>query len=271
MNDFHLKYGEWALVAGAAEGIGAGFTEALAIRKMNVVMVDNNATALVEWSEKVERTHGVKTIRVLQDLSAKDAWAKCLQTIENLDCRLLIYVAAYSRVRLFLDHDQKDLDRFLDTNSRTPIHLVSAFADRLKKSSQRGGILLVSSLAGLIGPRYVAPYAATKAFNIILAEALYHEFKPHSIDIMVCCAGTTSTPMFWSTNPRFGSKKTDVMDPMDVVNYGLKKLGKKAICIPGWKNRLSYFILTRLMPRRLAARMVGSYMEKIYPQENQGS
>lgn len=271
MNGFHNKYGKWALVAGAADGIGAGFTEALAIQKMNVVMVDYNDPALIGLSERMEQAHGIKTIRLLQDLSAHDAWKKCLQVVETLDCRLLIYVAAYSRVRLFLDNNNADLDRFLNTNTRTPLHLVRAFGSMLKLSGHGGGILLLASLAGLIGPQYVAAYAATKAFNIVLAESLYQEFKPLGIDITVCCAGTTSTPMFWSTQPRIVPKKINLMESMDVARYGLKKLGKTAICIPGWKNRINFFILTRLMPRRMAGYYVSRYMEKIYPQIEQDS
>ncbi len=44
----------------------------------------------------------------------------------------------------------------------------------------------------LIGPKYVATYAATKSFSIRLAEALHDELKADGIDIMACCAGTVS-------------------------------------------------------------------------------
>ncbi|MCK9421186.1 MAG: hypothetical protein M0Q38_01155 [Bacteroidales bacterium] len=49
----------------------------------------------------------------------------------------------------------------------------------------------------------------------------------------VGCAGTTSTPMFWSTQPHILSRNISLMDPLDIARYGLKKLGKTAVCIPG--------------------------------------
>ena len=59
MNDFLRRYGEWALVAGAADGIGAAFSETLAGRGMNLVMSDNNVDLLNEFSSRIEKTYKI--------------------------------------------------------------------------------------------------------------------------------------------------------------------------------------------------------------------
>ena len=41
-------YGEWALISGAAEGLGAAFAKALAARKLNLIMVDHKEPVLNE-------------------------------------------------------------------------------------------------------------------------------------------------------------------------------------------------------------------------------
>jgi short-subunit dehydrogenase len=179
-------------------------------------------------------------------------------------CRLLVYVAGWSRVARFTALDPAELDGFLAVNTRTLLHLVHGFTKRLTASGEKGGIILVSSLAGLIGPQYVATYAATKAFSIRLAEALHGELKPHGIDVMACIAGTVSTPTYWLSKPSFEKMKPQVMAPADVAAYALAKLGKRITCIPGFTNRWQYFLLMNLVPLRMARRLVNSAMKKMY-------
>jgi uncharacterized protein len=265
MKDFIKCYGEWALIAGAAEGIGVAFTEQVAGKKMNIIMVDIKGPAMEELAANVERLYGIKTIRVVLDLTEKDAWIKCMNAINSLDCRLMVYVSAYSPVNVFLDNSPDELDKFLDLNSRTPMKMVLEFGKRVK-NTKHSGIILMSSLAGLIGPQYTAPYAATKAFTNIFGEALYHELKRYHTDVLVCCAGPVSTPTYWSSQPAHRNTHSKVLDPAKVAAFALKNLGKKALCIPGWKNRLSFYLLMRILPRKTAAKLVNTTIAKMYPQ-----
>jgi len=269
MKAFKDCYGMWALVAGAAEGIGESFTEALAKKGMNLVMVDINSVAMRTLAQKIRNQYHVDIKEITLDLSEKDVWVNCMKAIGELDCRLLVYVPAYSHVKPFYENSGEELDHYIDLNTRTPIQLIRAFTDQIK-TGRPGGIILMSSLAGIKGPKYSAPYAATKAFSIMLSEGLFHEFRENGIDIMTCCAGMTDTSTFWSSKPEIRSKWPGVLDPEKVVSYALKKLGKKAVSIPGWKNRLSYFFLTRLLSRTFAIRLIAKSMEKIYPDRSSG-
>jgi uncharacterized protein len=260
---FKECYGTWALVAGAAEGIGEAFTLALAKKGMNLVMVDIKPDSLSELSSRLQEKYLITTKQIVKDLSDPDAAVVCMNLIRDLDCRLLVYVPAYSPVKRFLDNSQEELDRYINLNSRTPLHFVHLFTAHLRKL-KGGGMLLMSSLAGLIGPQFSAPYAATKAFNIVLAESLFHELKRDGISIMACCAGTTSTPTFWSSNPTL-NRWVRLMKPETLAVNAIKKMGMKSIYIPGWQNRLSYFLLTRILPRRMAALIVSKEMERIFP------
>jgi uncharacterized protein len=263
MREFLNRYGEWALIAGAADGIGAAFSESLAGRGMNLVMVDRNGKGMEELASKLESLYTIKTVQVSLDLSGKDAWKNCMDAALPYDCRLLVYVPAYSQVGPFLDYKESDLDLFLDLNCRTTLHLVHAFCRNIDPG-KTGGVLLLSSLAGMIGPPLSAVYAGTKAFNIVLAESLNSEFTDCSIDVMVCCAGMTDTPTFWSGRPDKKKGSSGILLPKDISEYALSKIGKRAICIPGRKNRLIFFFLTKILPRRFSAGIVRKSMLKIY-------
>jgi len=256
------RYGNWALVMGAAEGLGKGFSEVLASRGMNLIMVDFNQPALEALSNEIQNKFKTKTLAVIQDLSEPDAWDRCKTATEGLDCRLMVYVAAFSIVRPFLEVTPGELDRFLAVNNRALIHAVHGFASMLKEK-RGGGILLVSSLSGVIPPPLVATYAATKAFIIRLTESLYGELKTHGIDIGCCTLGIISTPTFWAGNPGFGFFKPSVMEPVSAARFAIDRLGKVPVSTPGLSNRLAYAFL-RLLPRRVALFLVGRTMKSMY-------
>ena len=213
---------------------------------------------------KMEQDYQVKSLELHLDLGTPDAAAQCMTAVTSTDCRLMVYVAAWSRVCRFTDLESSDLNGFLSVNTGTLLHLVHGFSKRLISSGQTGGIILVSSLAGLIGPQYVATYAATKSFGIRLTEALHEELIDHGIDITVCCAGTVSTPTYWQSKPSFEKMKPPVMQPLEVAGYAISKLGKKIISIPGITNRLQYLFLMNMIPRRLANRLVNKAMKTMY-------
>ena len=68
MDQFKKRYGEWALVAGAAEGIGACFTTSLAQRGVNVAMSDRNKDAMNQAATKVREDYGIEAREIHADL-----------------------------------------------------------------------------------------------------------------------------------------------------------------------------------------------------------
>jgi short-subunit dehydrogenase len=258
------KYGSWAVIAGSAEGLGEAWSRALAQKGMNLIMVDHQEEKLLSLSGMLRKEYEVETIAVHIDLSAQDAYSKIMEHCEGPEIRLLIYNAAFSRIKPFISHTDEELNHFIGINTHTQLKLVHAFSKHLIHHKKGGGIILMSSLAGLIGMQLVAPYAATKAFAWNLAEGISHELKPHHIDVMACIAGATATPAYLKTNPQYGSLKPLVMKPEDVVEAAITKLGHKNLFIPGFSNRFNYWILTSLLPRELASRLANSTMKKMY-------
>ncbi len=263
MENFLKRYGNWGLVAGAAEGLGEAFCRVLASRGMNIILVDKKKDAMEDLATFLESNFEIATQCLHLDLAGKESSKAIMELAKNRNCRLLIYNAAYSRVKPLLDHQEDEIDKYLDVNCRTLLHTVYGFADHLKEYSS-GGILMMSSLAGLWGTQLVAPYGATKAFTLNLAESLNYEFKQYNIDVMACISGATATPAYLSTNPKYGTLKPSVMEPGKVASYAVSQLGKKAYCIPGFNNKLNYFLMTRIFPRRTSGSLINRTMWKMY-------
>jgi short-subunit dehydrogenase len=264
MAEFRERYGDWALVAGAAVGLGESYCVALAKKGINLFMIDNREDQMASLADKLAKEYGIKTIPFCIDLFQKEAVTQIIEKTKTIEIRLMIYVAAFSQIKRFENYSSVDLDHYVNINVTTPIKLVHAFTNRLISKKQSGGILLMSSLAGLLGMQYIAPYAASKAFTWNLAESLHHELKPFNIDVMACIAGATATEAYLSTNPRYGFLKPQVQQSSEVAELALKNLGKKALFIPGFSNRFNYFILTRLLPRKMASYFANKTMKTMY-------
>jgi short-subunit dehydrogenase len=264
MAEFRERYGNWALVAGAAIGLGESFCTTLAKQGFNLFMIDNREDQVTSLADKLAKEYNIQTIPFFIDLFQKDAVSQIMENVSAVNIRLMIYVAAYSQIKRFGNYTPDDLDHYINVNVGTPIKLVHAFSNRLIEEKKSGGILLMSSLAGLLGMQYIVPYAASKAFTWNLAESLHHELKPHKIDVMACIAGATATEAYLGTNPQYGFIKPQVQQPSEVAELALKRIGKKALFIPGFSNRLNYFILTRILPRKIASYFANKTMEKMY-------
>lgn len=263
MDDLLKRYGSWGLVAGAAEGLGEAYCNVLAEKGMNIILVDKKKEAMEKLAAYLQNAYGIQCTCLHLDLAETKAPDIILNKVKGIDCRLLIYNAAYSKVKPILNHSVEELDNYIDVNCRNLIKTVHGFADQLKNKPS-GGILLMSSLAGLWGTQLVATYGATKAFTLNLAESLYHELKQYHIDIMACIAGATATPAYLSTNPEYGAIKPSVMDSKKVASYAIKKLGKRSYCIPGSLNKFSYFLMTHILGRKAASRIINKTMGRMY-------
>ncbi len=257
------KYGQWAMVVGAAEGIGKAFSEKLAFLNFNVILVDKKNESCLQLVEELQKNHRIESKAFILDLGVEQAAEELIKETQKYACRLIVYNAAYGPVKPFLSNTKDEIDNYLNVNSRTLIHLIHGVAPNWK--GKNSGFVIMSSLAGLFGTQLVSPYAATKAFDFNLGEALYHELKSWKIDVLSCCAGATDTPNFRDTNPDLTIfPKPQVGSPSSVPKEAFKSLGRKPMHIVGFQNRLNYFILSRLLPRKMASKIFNQTMRKIY-------
>jgi len=264
-DDLKIRYGSWGLVAGAAEGLGSVYSRALAESGMNLILVDQQKDPLDALARQLESTSGIRVKPLHLDLASGNAVDLMMTTIMETGCRLIIYNAAFSRVQRFMEHDPAMLDRYVQVNMRTPIQLIHAFCQfHVTDRDLRKGILLMSSLAGSWGSQLLAPYGGSKAFNHILAEALYHELKDEGFDVLACIAGATATPGYLASLSYGNAKPRSAMQPATVVEAGLKALGRRPFVIPGVKNRIIYFLLTRILPRRCSLRVMNRAVGDMY-------
>ena len=69
MTDFKTKYGPWALVAGASEGLGAAFSIALASKGMNLILIARRKDKLDALARQITSQYSVEVVTHRIDLS----------------------------------------------------------------------------------------------------------------------------------------------------------------------------------------------------------
>lgn len=260
MSAFRERYGPWALVAGASEGLGEAFARQLAARGLRLLLVARRAGPLEALAAELRAAHGGEVRTAALDLGRPDLLAALEPHLAGLEIGLLVQNAAASALGPFLERPLEEHLAVLDVNCRAPLLLAHRLGREMVRRG-RGGILLMSSLAGGQGNGWVVSYAASKAFDTVLAEGLWAELGAAGVDVAACRAGVILTPAYLATGPR-GS--VPALAPGPVAAAALAALGRGPTAIAGRLNRLVAFVLARLLPRRTAVGIMSRATRRLY-------
>jgi hypothetical protein len=241
--------------------MGAAFARDLAGRGVDLLLVDRDERALEACALDLQ-SGGANVGTLVVDLAERDAADQVADEAGD-DFGLLVSNAAIGYVGSFLDQDAEGLMAQLDVNCRTPLLLVQRVLPLLLARG-RGGIILLSSLSAMRGSALVASYAATKAWNLILAESLWDELRDTGVDVLGVLPGTTRTPGLLSSTPQAGLATANMMEPADVAREALDALGLMPSVIPSQANRESDAFLSS-MDRGEAVKAMGDVMRATYP------
>ncbi len=259
---FSRQYGPWALIAGASEGIGRAFALELAERGLSLVLTARRDGPLLSLAREIEARFAVKARTLAIDLAQPDMVTALAQATADIEVGLVVYNAAYAPIGSFLTLELEQHQRSIDVNCRGPLALSHQFG-RAMARRQRGGIILMSSMSGLQGTALVTTYAATKAFDMVLAEGLWAELRAQHVDVLTCVAGATRTPTFESTNPQDAGSLARPMEADQVAREALAALGHGPSMIPGRLNRAVARGM-RLLSRANATRFISDATRRMY-------
>jgi len=255
------SYGEWALVTGASAGIGTAFARKLAAQSVNVVLVARRADRLKALGTELSEKHGVKTRVIPEDLERDGVAERLVEWVRDLEIGILINNAGFSRVGRF---DRVPRDRILGmirVNCLAVAALTHAFLPAMQ-ARRRGAVIIVSSVAGYQPLGFAATYGATKAFDLMLGEALWVENRTTGVDVLALSPGPVETEF----QAVAGEKPHPGATPESVVETAFAALGKKPSVIVGGLNKARAWSL-RLAPRKQVARLAMGVMRGYVSEE----
>ena len=259
MSAFASRYGPWAAVLGGAQGIGLAFVHELAQRGVNVLAVDVRGDLLDEGVRRAAAAAPAVRVRgLVVDLAAPDV-AERLAAID-VPLGLVVYTAMLALVGPFLDEKLERHETALAVGCRGVLAASFVLGQRLV-AQRRGGLILTSSGAGFQGTGWVAGYSAAKAYDLALAEALWWEWRPHGVDVLALCPGSTATPGMLGNAPRLDAAA--MAKPEEVAREALDALGRGPVCIPGEDNRRVRAALDQL-PRQKLVEVMGENTRRMF-------
>lgn len=264
MSKFAEKYGPWALITGASAGIGAEFALRLAERGINVVLVARRRDRLEELASTIEDMYRVEARVAPLDLTAREIVQTLRPAIEDIDIGLVVSCAGFGTSGPFLDMDLGVQEAMINLNCRAPVLITHELAQSMCERG-RGGIIIVSSVNGFCAARGMANYNATKAWDLLFAEALADELAAYGVDVQALCPGGTLTE-FQSVaglDPkRLGPLRGLVFaTPAFVVATSLRALGRRVTVVPGFVNKI-FVGSMRLLPRFVSRWFLGLLMRR---------
>jgi short-subunit dehydrogenase len=258
--------GKHAVVTGAASGIGAATALELARRGADVTVVDVDEAGAQNTAAAV-RTTGARADVAVCDLSdAARTEAFCAETRARRPVDVLVSNAGIAVVAPFGKTTDRDWDRLLEVNLRSALRLTRAFLpDMVARRS--GNIVLVASLAGLVGAPGMVAYSTSKFALVGFAEALRHDLEGTGVSITTICPGYVKTNLHANTRyendgfkrfldsppPLYGMTKEDV-----AVKLCNAVESKRALSVLG-PEKISWW-LKRIAPE--AAYAVAGFVQK---------
>jgi short-subunit dehydrogenase len=228
-----------ALITGATSGIGDAFAEILPTNT-NLILTGRDADKLAALQKRF--THRERDIDILEaDLRLPADRAKLVERSEALGVDLFVNNAGLGYFSHFTETSADDEAAMVDVNV-VAVHalthaLLPGMIKRAKITGRRAGLIIVSSVIGHLPMPYFATYAATKAFDLALAEGLAEELSGEPIDILALCPGATATDF----QARANAPK-DLFDraesAISVARKGMRALGRRRVLISQLPLRL---------------------------------
>lgn len=252
-----------ALVTGASSGIGEALAAALAARGTHVVLVARTRSRLEELRGRIEAAGGRATV-LPADLAVPGAAERIHAEVERLGLPvdLLVNNAGFGHYGAFEDQDPAELADMLQVNVVAVSELTQRFVPALLV--RRGAVLNVASTAGMQPAPAMSAYGATKAYVLMLSEALWAEYRTRGLHVVAVCPGPVETPFIdtMGAGSRGSRLFKDMLTVDDVVRDALTALDRRSPTrIVGLRNRLTAQAArfsTRGLTARISARMLAA-------------
>ena len=262
MGDFTSRYGPTAVVTGSSRGIGYGYAKALARRGLDLLLTDVDAEGLDAAAQRLRESTGRSVSVHVADMKEPEAAEALASAAEGLDVGLLVcnHLMPLQRGR-FLDGDPTLYRDEIGANVCAYVELANRFGRRLRARG-RGGIILMSSMTGVVGSPYVTTYGASKAFVLAFGSALGYELRNSGVDVLTVVPAAVNTESYRMVE----EEQSSIFPPMDVDEFAelaLGGLGSKRVLTPGRKYALISSLLGRVLPRGVALSLMGRTLEKI--------
>lgn len=266
-----VKTGEWAVIVGGSDGLGAAFAHEAASRGMNCMLIARSPEKLQNVARAIESQWGRETGTAIIDLSDGDAANRVVNLTADLEVGLIVLNAGGDTVASgFLDSELAAWQALNRRNVDTLTALCHAFGRRFA-ADHAGAIIFVGSDAAFGGGGLLSGYSATKAYALNLGESLWAELRPLGVDVLYVVIGSTDTPHMRGVLEARGipPESINLADPADIAGAAIDGLGQGPTLILTGPDEENPLRSARIRRQRVVD--ITSIMKKFYGSDGEQS
>lgn len=184
--------GKIVVITGASSGIGRAAALEFARRGASVVLAARRKSLLEETAAKCRALGAAATV-VPTDVTKRDQCIALIAAAGPVD--VLVNNAGFATFAPIENANPDDFEAMMKTNYLGTVYCTQAALPRMLARGA-GSIVIVASIAGLMGYPNMGAYGATKFALVGFAEALRDEVIGRGVDVALICPGTTDTEFF---------------------------------------------------------------------------
>jgi len=256
-----LWKGKWALVTGASAGIGQALAGQLATGGAHLVLVARRLDRLERLAKDLREKHDVHVEVLAADLARPGVPDEVFSFTsgKGIDVELLCNNAGFGAYGAFHKSELSRQLEMVQVNCAAVVHLTHLYLPPMIARGH-GGILILASTAAFQGVPYIATYAATKAFDLLFAEALAEEVRRYGVRVCALCPGSTATEFQQvAGQPDRMFSRAETAEKVARVGLEAIAAGKSSV-ISGLGNFLGAES-QRFVPRRMVTRIAAKMFE----------
>ena len=231
----------WAMVTGAALGIGRQYAEQLAALGYNVLMVDILETVQTE-AVVISEQHKVRCVAKVMDLATPTAARElhAWSVAEGYQFDVVINNAGIFSFCDIFNTPLERIERMLLLHDYTLATMCRLYGEDMCKRG-KGRLLNMSSYSIWMPFPGLSLYSASKAFVKSFTEAFAKELRGTGVSATAICPAGIATDLYGLPKnlQRFGVKIGALMTPKSCARRGLKAMFKgRKVVVPDWWFRL---------------------------------
>ena len=240
----------WVIVTGASAGLGRETAIVLARDyRANLVLVARREERLREVAQAVKDRFGTQAEVLVADLSVTGEVERVFH--EATESHPIYGAVLNAGITHFGHWDEvgwESIEQTIMLNVMGQTRLATLLLPYLEQRGEEGGLLIVSSMTGLVTTVYQTVYSATKAYLIHFGCGLYHEMRPRGVSVTTYAPGGMSTEM--NASARFDGLRSWLMPADECARQGVRAMvERRYLYVPGTIYRLGS-VVTRLLPQR---------------------
>ena len=216
----HTPADAYAVVTGAASGIGKQVAAQLAADGWKVAITDINADGLAETAREIGSAVVDATPLDVSNAHKVDEWGRALTAAHGVP-HSIYHVGGISMWGSIASMPLEKWQKLIDVNLMGTVHVIRALVPAMMEDGPLPGkekrrLVCVASSAGILGLPWHAAYSASKGGVLSMLEVLRFDLAPFGIKVHAVAPGAVDT----------GLVRTIEIDGVDQNNERVQKAKK---------------------------------------------